>query len=425
MMRDTSAYLRRLRTLFTRPEAILFVLAVLLLAASITAYEQIPWWSKPWGMDLQNLHAFHTCASRDDPYAATGRQCGDLYRRDMFYPPMLYWSFVWIRQVSFSAARWIWASLIVAVLLWVPVAWSRPAGGSPRSPSRWAVYLFGALLITQFPAVFAIERGNNDILVVLLWSLALGLFLSGRHFLTGCSVGLAVGLKLYPAFAAVVLAAGFVGAAVRGGRLRWIEALRFGAGIALVLVAGGLLFFKQTMHYVTGVLPAFASRLPGATVFSHSIPGTFRDPPSAPRLISGALVLLWAAVAFVRFSRAPREIFAGALAISTFVAATSYDYNLITAYPLLLVLLLGALQRWKGTDHRPLPGGERERGAAWVWGSWAVLGVGLVAVVAHRAWFTDFPRGHVILELLWLALAAGLIVVAAPRQSVEVELSSP
>jgi hypothetical protein len=406
MMRDGSTSLKRLRTLCRSPETWGYLAVLVLLAVSVPAYKLIPglgkqWGPTPddsWGLDLQNLFTFHHCGRGLDPYASTGRACGDWIGRGMLYPPLLYWSFAWTRLFSFPTARLIWTAFIGLVLAGSTVFWGRARDPLVALPVRARVALVGALLIVGFPGTFSVERGNNDVLVILVWSGSLALFLRGRRGLAGGLAGLAVALKLYPAFAAAVVCAGLLGSMVRRGPRA--AALRFGAGLALVPAALSLALFSETRTYFTKVLPGFAAHLPAVTVYSHSIPATFRN---APRPVSAALVLAWAAAAFFRLEDAPREVFAGALAISTYVAATSFDYNLVTAYPLLLVLLLRAFE-------------QEQRRAVW---DWAAFVLGLVAVAAHRAWFTRSPTAHVALQLGWLsasALLVGVAGAAVPRR---------
>ena len=146
-------------------------------------------------------------------------------------------------------------------------------------------------------------------------------------------------------------------------------------------------------------LPAFAAYLPAVSTYSHSVPSTFLHPPGASRFVSGALLCVWNAVAFYWFPRRPREIFAGALAISTYFAATSYDYNLITVYPLLLVVLQRALARPRPID----------------WKSWAVFFVGAGGdrrkprLARARRMGPCRPSAH------WLVLVAAWVAFSSDR----------
>ena len=81
--------------------------------------------------------------------------------------------------------------------------------------------------------------------------------------------------------------------------------------------------------------------------------------------------------------------FAGALAVSTYVQGTSFDYNLITTYPLLLLLFIEA----RRTDR------------------WGLLVFGLFAIIGDRRLFTTpgatilTPNFHFVVELAFLVVA--------------------
>lgn len=379
-----------------------FALVLVVMLASIPGYKLIPGWGKPWGLDLDNVYLFHACSGRDDPYLVTGAQCHDPFGRAMPYPPLMYWALAWMRWVSFPAARWIWASFITAVLLWAAVVWSVPEPRAPRArAARLGAALVGVLLLTQFPAAFAIERGNNDTFVVLLWSAAVVLYLRDRRLLSGIAAGLATVAKLYPGGGCAVLLAGALGIAFSGRRSgenpgAWRASLRLVAGMAASSAAATVVFWSQTRHYLERVLPDFAAHLPRVSVHSHSVPSAFG---AAAPAVSAALVLLWCAVAFFRMDRAPVEVFAGALAISTYVARVSFDYNLVTVHPLLIVLAARSL------------GGPRSASVL----SFLVLALGLVAVTGHRGWFGDAGVLHTALQVVFLVLA-GVLALLRPAQ---------
>src|SRR5437016_5580229 len=150
-------------------------LLLILLIGSIPAYRLIPFHAF-WGLDLHNLYVFHNCESRNRPYLIAGSLCGDSLGREMFYPPFLYWCFFWLRHVSFRTAILLWTISIPIALFLSFRNWA------PLSRKKLALWL---LLLVQFPVVFAMERGNSDILVVLLWTLSFVFFRSHRFFLSG------------------------------------------------------------------------------------------------------------------------------------------------------------------------------------------------------------------------------------------------
>jgi hypothetical protein len=181
-----------------------------LLLVSISSFMAVPFLS-PIGADFQNLYLFHHCAARNNPYLSTGVACGDPWARDMVYPPLLYWSFAWARLFGQVSATVIWMSVVAVGS--VAALW-------PFAPSwRWRedgrLGIFVGLLAAQFPLVFGVERGNNDVVVLLAWAVAAWAWGGGRPALSGVAAGLAVSLKLYPAFAALVVGVAMVAWAIR------------------------------------------------------------------------------------------------------------------------------------------------------------------------------------------------------------------
>ena len=112
------------------------------------------------------------------------------------------------------------------------------------------------------------------------------------------------------------------------------------------------MFFSDAKMYLLDVLPKYAKCLTFAAEYSHSLPtyvgrqlcrlyaqaderrpaGAVDVGRSGGRVARGELAMA----------------FAGALAVSTYVPRTSFDYNLISTYPLLLLLFLEAQRtnRW-------------------------------------------------------------------------------
>lgn len=369
---------------------------VLLLAASIPSFASIPYLA-PWGLDFTNLYAFHHCAARDEPYVATGVQCFDPLGRDMVYPPLLYWSFAWVRLLDWQTARRAWETVVALGVLGALLAWI-PA---PRWSGQGAAWtgLFAGLLVAQYPVLFALERGNNDVLVLVAWALALRLHLAGRPALAGLVAGTSVALKLYPAFAALTVGAALlVDARARPAVRRDVAAFAAG-GVAAVLL-GFAVVLPDVRAWISGPFAAFTAARPVLTIYGH--PLHLLAPSSDGWALSLPLLAVWVVAAARTLRRDPALAFAGALAISTWFASTSWDYNLVTALPLLLVLFLRAT------------GGPAPARA------FALLGLGLVAIVAPRAIFAGsdaLMSLRIALGWLWLvatAVAAAAIAERAP-----------
>jgi hypothetical protein len=366
-----------------RSNQLFFWLLVALLLVSVASLRTIPFWPT-WALDLQNLFQFHHCAGRNNPYLMTGRACGDPSARDMFYPPLLYWSFVWVRLFSFKVATKIWCTAIVLVMVPLARIWTDERVG-------WRAWVFWILLVAQFPVGFAVERGNSDVLVVLVWSLALAL--RGRPFWCGALMGVAVLLKLYPLLAVVVVVVGVLGEAFRGRSVRALW--QIGAGGLVAAALGVALCWRQTLTYLHDQLPRFSNFHAYLTPYGHPMPALTAPDRAPATALSAILVVTWCVAALRRWRRDPVLIFAGGLAISTYFAVTSFDYNLITVYPLLLVLFLRT--GWKPA---------------------LLLLLGLVAVVGDRGLFATVPlmKLHIALQVAWLFLA-GLWAAAAESSS--------
>jgi hypothetical protein len=368
-----------------RPLAVEALMAALLLA-SIHGFMGIPFMA-PLGADLHNLYTFHQCAARNDPYLSSGLACGDVAGRDMYYPPALYWAFAWVRPLTAEAVVFIWTS-VVAIGTFVSLLAFAPA-------ARWRgdgrLGLFAGLLLVGYPLLFALERGNNDVLVLLCWAGALVAWQAGRAGLAGAAIGLSVALKVYPAMGALPLAvAVLVDLALRPERRA--AALRFAAGGLAGVLVPALLLLGQTRTWATVKLPEFAGIVPGPSHFSHSLAGALA--PSSPRLLQAILLLAWAAAAVRRWRDDPALVLAGGLAASTSFAGVSFDYNLITALPLLLVQFQRATAggRW-----RPALDAALVAGLAAVAGHRILVGQGLALV-----------DGRVFLLWGWLVASAAL-----------------
>ena len=371
---------------------VFFWLTLAFLLISIHAYQLIPYWSFR-GVDLQNHFAFHHCAFRDQPYGVPGRVCLDVIGRDMIYPPPLYWAFAWTRRVTFDEAVTIWTYAIPLMLFPLMFAWTtedqRRRVGLPE------LIFFWLLMLVQYPVLFAMERGNSDSPIVVLWTIALIFFRVRWIFFAGLFAGLSAAFKLYPAVSCAIVGLGMLVAAPGPRLFNWRYPLAYGVGCAIGVIAPLALFYEQSSIYFKTVLPRFARSLSPLEVYSHPIPAlaeAYGHPAWASRL-SLTLTAIWALTSVRRMRHDPIIVFAGALAIATYFSGVSYDCNLVTAYPLLLALFAYALR-----------GNARSPSAMW-----ALLGIGLLSVVGDRFWFLDphYLKLHVVLQVLWLA-ATGL-----------------
>lgn len=327
----------------TRGTLAFLVATSAVLITGFWSLDLIPFYEPFWGLDFQNLHAFQSCpgAHAEGIYAVSGSSCGDALGRDFIYPPSLFRIFFWADAFSFETAISIWNVAMVVLMGIVGITWAWLDG---LHEARWKVAflaLFWVLLLGQFPFVFALERGNNDVIPVALWTLSAAFFASRNYAVSGGWAGFAAALKIYPAVGFFLVALG----AARQGR-------KIAVPLILGGVSGGVLlsifWLDDTILYLTEVLPDFAQVASTLPLISH----TFISVSSSPFFFGGMALLLigsWSLAAWKRLPRDPTIVFAGGLAISTYFSTVSWDYNLITTYPLLFIVTSRALDERSGT----------------------------------------------------------------------------
>jgi hypothetical protein len=370
-----------------------FWLAVVFLGLSTLTYELVPV-LVPHGADLQGLWAFHHCIYKNQPFGVLGGTCHDRWNRAIVYSPVFYWSYVWTRAFDhFEDAVLLWRWVIPALVL--PTFFAFAPAAARREAGHIEAGVFWLLLMVQFPMQFALERCNSDAVVVALWALATWLTIHRRSLvLAGACAGLAAASKVYPAVALAVIAIGLLGRS-EPTTFGWRAPLRFGAGAAAAVVATIVPLWHPFVVWSTEVLPAYSMEHTKVTIYSHSVPelaDSLGHPGWAP-FTSAVLVASWAVTSCRQMRPRPHLCFAGALAVSTYCARTSLDYNLVTVYPLLLVLFVDAAR-----------GGLRSTQAGW-----GLLGLGLLSVTGDRHLFLAAPyeKVHIVLQVLWLLLVAG------------------
>ena len=360
---------------------------VALLVASIPAVAGIPF--GPFlGLDFHNLDVFHDCVARDNPYLSTGAECGDVGARDMLYPPLLYWSFVWTRLVPLSAGALLWAAAVLGGVFLATLAWV------PRARRGLPAVLLVGLLMFQFPTLFAMERGNNDVLVLVLWTVSMMMYVSGRVGWAGFAAGVGVALKLYPGFAAAVVGLGLMWWAWHDRSARR-ALLVFATGGVIAVAAAGILFFDQTTLYLSDEFTRLVATKPPLSTWTHALDNI--APAGNAWLLSLPLLAVWIVASARRLAVDPTLVFAGALALSTYFSSVSYDYNLITVYPLLVILFV----RFLAVPRDKL--------------TLVLLLLGLISVVGDRDLFSVSATAmqvHIALQWLWL-VSVGLAAAAA------------
>jgi hypothetical protein len=353
--------------------------------ASLTA---IPFW-QPWGLDLHNVHIFQQCVKGRSPYLVDAHACGDILDRPFYYPPFLFAFFRWTRPFSLQTSMYIWTVFMFVAFVGIFWAWARKIAREPAHGELHEVVVFCVLMLLQYPFVFALERGNTDTAGIVLYTVGAALFVRRRIWLAGMAFGLDAGFKLSPIIAILILTAALLGAWRSVGTWTW---LRFGGGALTAFALSMLVFFRDAKIYLFDTLPTYAKQMSFAAPYSHSVATYVGE---GYRNYAGFLCIClgaawaWAGKrALARGDAAPA--LAGALAVSTFTQATSFDYNLITTYPLLLLLFLRA----RRTNR------------------WALLAFGVIAIFGDRRLFM-LPNPVVLTPHLHLAIELAFLVVAA------------
>ncbi len=308
---------------------------------ALFSYSAIPFY-KFLGLDFHNLHAFHNCEFASNPYSIPGNQCGDVSGRPMNYPPLLYWSYFWTRGLSFGSAYVVFCVLLILSMIasfWLIMQSSISMKRESKTYTLKA-YVFWGMLLGSMPFVFTFERGNSDGFVVLIFCACMFAFSSKRYFLWGVLSALAVLYKLYPAIPCAILGMAFLLQMMRQKPGSMAPIFKAAAGAALIIAILVLVLLEQHQIYFTRVLPNFSKINTGINLFSHSIFGLDVLHPYASLVARGSLLLCWFLFALRRMRQDPELSFSGTLAISTFFSGTSYDYNLVTVFPLLLTLFV-------------------------------------------------------------------------------------
>jgi hypothetical protein len=376
-----------------------FLILVAFLVLSMTSLRSLPF-RQPIGFDLSNLVAYQKCATGVSPYLIDGHTCGDVADRFMSYPPLLFHSFRWLRPLSLQTAMHLWVPFLLLGMGVTLYLWARLAARPAADDRRWELPIFCGLLLVQYPFVFELERGQSDVVPLLLVTFGAWLFKYKKHSLAGVTMGLATAYKLYPLLVCAVVTIGLLMAWRHRGRRVNADWLRFGASALAAFVAVNLAFFPDAKLYFLRVLPRVSDSYIPASVWVHShafpsLAGAQYSRFSWAFCIGLVALWGWAAEQAILHGDALSAV-AGGLAISTYFYAYSYDYNLVTTYPLLMLLFLRARQT----------------------GRWGVFALGVFAIAADRRIFADpqslwlNPTMRITLQLAFLAISA--VEVAQP-----------
>jgi Glycosyltransferase family 87 len=281
---------------------------------------------------------------------------GDPYKSDAIcisypYPPLVPRLFAWSSLLTPERATVTW--LCTLSLIAIAGAWTswKARDGLGIQPVPLPLVLVAVLFST--PVMFAIERGNCDLLVLLFVLAALRFMKSHSWFsaiLAGILFAAAAWSKVYPGLLLVGLVA----------LRQWRVLLRFlgaGAAIGLADLPGFARFVENN-----GNLTAHLASLKHTSIHfcEHSLSGCWprlwadtplaRIPGTLAALVLLMPLLLWISVQVYRCPNRDRLAYAYLvllLAFATFVPTIANDYNLI-------YLPLAILAVWDERDPVPV-----------------------------------------------------------------------
>lgn len=296
------------------------------------------------GIDFaNNYHAARHWLAGGNPY---DEPFGDPLDRKMSYPPLAFRSFAWCGAFSERDAYRIWWGVLALIATaGALAAWrSRTELGCWNMPWPWAL----AAVLWSTPVLYALERGNYDLLVVpflLLAAWALRGQSLARDAGAGACLAVAVLIKLYPAI--VVLGLAPLG--------RW-RALACCAAVAAPL---GLIGFRDLPVWRQNAKELLEHEPPALDSRVHSLSTGWQPFWSDTRLarlgqlpgraVAFALVLpliLWVSYRLWQLPASPAmtlPYFLWLAAAATYVPEVAHDYNLI-------FLPLAALAVWDRRD---------------------------------------------------------------------------
>lgn len=222
-------------------------------------------WLPAWPyMGLDFLHNYYAV-----PYWLKGgnvylEQFGDPIRREYAYPPIMLPLFIWVVLLGPQAAAIGWTIASAAVFAFA-------ARASARVRRTLGLFdltqplVIGAVLLSM-PVMFHLERGNSDVIVLLMLLLAVALLRRSTTWPTDIAIAaclaIATWTKIYP----VILLPGML---VLGRPRPFVLGGLFCAVIGLALL-------EPTMDWVTRSRDIVRQYPMSASRFVHSLSGSWR-----------------------------------------------------------------------------------------------------------------------------------------------------
>jgi hypothetical protein len=295
-----------------------YSLSFIIIVFSLLDYNVIPFYSR-LGLDFSNHHGFHHCKETPESiYKKKAVDCLDFEQRPYVYPPLMFTLFSWTKIfINFNDAYYAFLFLSFLAYALILMIWSN---------KKWLPILYGIGLFFTFPNLFLLERGNTDLFITLFWSLAYFFYQKNKFWAAGFFLALPVFSKLYPVFALFILS------------FYVLREIKLHRNLILGFVAFSFLFvvmdYQLWFEYLVDVLPKWSKSTTGVLNLAHSFK-SIKTPLGSLFYLSA--IFVWSLSAWKTAKHNVHWVFASGLALSTFNNGVSFDYNLVTVFPLLII----------------------------------------------------------------------------------------
>ncbi len=275
------------------------------------------WWLPRWPyLGLDFLNSYFAAPHWLEGGNVYFERFGDPIRRPYAYSPIVLMLFLWCSWVDPLTGIWVWTAVSALIIFVASCAvWQTRMELRLRDLS---VPFILAVTLFSMPVLFAMERGNNDVLIILIIVFVARLLRRDESravdVLIGVLMAFAVWAKLYP----LLLLPGLIVL----GRFRAVAfAALFGPLIGVTFLHGNLDWI-QVSRRVTGDYPM------NGLHYAHSI--------------SGAWPFVWSDLGLPLLAKIP-GIVAATIMIAPLVAWASWHVwrcaqRIVLAYPYLLWL---------------------------------------------------------------------------------------
>jgi hypothetical protein len=192
----------------------------------------------------------------------------------------------------------------------------------------------GAISLFQAPTYFALERGGTDLTFLIPWIAATILGINNYWILAGIFMALAALLKVYPVMAIIPI---ILGLFIDSKDKYKLSFLKCGFAMLFTLILVFSFDFNLWKIFILEILPRESKLTIGTNTIGHSLIGPFSKIFVYPVMLYFWYMLI--KVFSIKTYNYKKFVFAMALAMSTYFTGHSFDYNLISVYPLIYVLI--------------------------------------------------------------------------------------